>query len=205
MLGRWTLVIVCACGASGAAYGANLITVWQSPGAGSYDLYQDERTVVILSAGTFKIDATDSPDWGTIQSITVNEGVTGAVEIYLTRDPSSGTAPVRDPDNPETWYGAQDVGMIGFTSGTPPENQTINLVDVLVRRHLGPNQDDLDTRATQVTGTVQVGRHAEGQLQKDLHVQTVAAGGSLHVMRFYNPRVVDITGTAVGDVHVGPF
>jgi hypothetical protein len=181
----------------------NWITVWDA--TGQYTVKQGERTVTILSAGTFKIDAIDSPNWGTIQSITVDEGVTGTVEIYLTRDPSSGTAPVRDPDNPETWYGAQDVGMIGFTSETPPENQTINLVDVLIRRHLGPDEDDLDTRATQVTGTVQVGRHAEGQLQKDFHVQTVTASGALHVKRFYAPRVVAISGTVDGAVHVGPF
>jgi hypothetical protein len=198
--------MLCAVGAVAVAQATNVVTVWYSSPGSAYEVNQDPPEVLITSAGSFKIQAIDGDNWGYMHSITVGENVTGTVNIYITRwpnDPNGG--PPYDEGNPETWYGAQDVGMIGFTSATPPENQTINLVDVLIRRHLGPDEDDLDTRATQVTGTVQVGRHAEGQLQKDFHVQTVTASGALHVKRFYAPRVVAISGTVDGAVHVGPF
>jgi hypothetical protein len=147
---------------SGIATGQNYIEEWGGA-QGGYVITQDPPTVLIMAPGTYKFQAFDPNDWtglGAINSITVAQGVTGTVDLYIMRDPNDANDPNGPPYDPNNPWGALDVGMIGFTSPTPPAGLTINLAEVRVAGRLGPDEFDPATRATTITGLCKVGSDA---------------------------------------------
>jgi hypothetical protein len=155
--------------------------------------------VLITSAGTFKVQATDGDEFGHIQSVTVAGGVTGTVNLYVRRWPDDPSGPPYDPGDPYTFYGAKKVGMLGFTAWPPPMGLTINLMEVRVQQELGPDINDRPTRATAITGPFIVA----GPVWKGMRATALSALGNIDIGGLDAPYELRIDGTAAGSIHVG--
>ncbi len=189
MLLKGRAVVVCLCLAVGAARADNVIEEWwHAPGI-AYAIDQNLETILIMAPGTYKFQATDGSALGQIQWIHVAEGVTGTVDLYILRDPNDANDPNGPPYDPDNPWGALDVGMVGFTSGTPPPGLTLRLRELRVAGQLGPDPDDLPTRATAAwIGTCVIG----GAVHKDVELE------SMDLVTFSTPELdgnLEITGT----------
>ncbi|MFH1745771.1 MAG: hypothetical protein ABIG44_01875 [Planctomycetota bacterium] len=186
-----------------SALADNEITVWYA--TGTYLVEQDAHTVLITSAGTFKVQATDGANLGHIRSITVAPDVSGTVNLYILRDPEEGGG-----------NGAQDVEWVNLSNAT-----TGNIAELRVLRYLGHDEGAEDTQAAAIAGTFIVGKAVE----KDVIVGTLASGaslsiytlsanlevtgsgphaGSIDIEFFTSPdKTISITGTITGEIVVG--
>ncbi len=179
------------------ALAENEITVWYA--TGTYEVNPALHTVTITSAGTFKVQAIDGDQFGHIQSVTVADGVTGTVNLYVRRWPDDPSGPPYDPGDPYTFYGAKKVGMLGFKAWPPPMGLTINLIEVRVQQELGPDVNDRPTRATAITGPFIVA----GPVWKGMRVATLSVLGTIDIGGLDAPYELRIDGTAAGSIHVG--
>jgi hypothetical protein len=196
---------------SSSALADNEITVWDADGA--YEVNQERRTVLITSAGTFKVQATgDSQECeglGFIRSITVAQDVIGTVNLHIA------------PEDPETFdHGACDVGWVDLSNAT-----TGNIAELRVSAYLGQvdgEPAEEDTEATAITGWFGVSKGIE----KDVYVETLAQGGSfttpalnanlnvtgqgphqgtITIYGFHAPRIINIAGTIEGSISLGSW
>ncbi len=90
------LALVMALGLICSASAENYIEKWGGSGT-QFDINQEARRITITGAGEYKFQATDGAGLGQINEITVQNGVTGNVTIYVERstdDDSPGAANV---------------------------------------------------------------------------------------------------------------
>ena len=114
------------------------LELW-SGSAGNVDINGNNAT--ILAAGTFKFQSVTGGNLDVIGSITVADGVTGEVTVYIERD--------TDDDSP----GATNMGAINLTN-----NQGASLTGNLAELRISGNlATDGDVSCDSVTGDIFVG------------------------------------------------
>ncbi len=92
------LALVMALGLTRSASAEHYIEKWGGSGSG-YDINQNTKSIQITASGEYKFQATDGAGLGDINEITVQNGVTGNVTIYIERstdDDSPGAANIRE-------------------------------------------------------------------------------------------------------------
>ncbi|MEW6250873.1 MAG: hypothetical protein AB1716_09515 [Planctomycetota bacterium] len=145
----------------------NEITVWQT--TGTYVINPTQRTLELTSAGTFKVQATGQyAGLGRIVSISVAQGVTGEINLYVMRDPAQGGG-----------AGANCIGEINLKA----PNLVGNIAYLHVCQYLGElaNEpiDPNATRATALTGLFKEAVVSAGGLKRDLYLQRLPASGRI--------------------------
>ena len=166
------------------ALAQNQIVVWSA--TGTYDVSQTPRTVILTSAGTFKMKATDPggpQGFGVIESITVAEGVTGTVELYV----------VDEYGGP----GADRVGWINLMNATEG-----NVARLYAYRYLGPDPENPDPGVEPTYVNAVTGLFHSGWFCKDVHVQSLSATGQIDTGTLYGDVFIEGAGPHQGAIRI---
>jgi hypothetical protein len=149
------------------------------------------NSITILAAGTFKFDAIDTNgDPNSIGNITVADGVTGTVTVYILRDPADSAGDV----------GAVNVDGIDLTNDQGA-SLTGNLARLEIEGHLGTSSTGV--LVTAVTGNVVVGDSTSDDLQGDFDASAGGVNGSITIAGdILSGKTLNV-GVMSGDLTVG--